>query len=270
MASANEGTSHLVEIRGLVYNKVRGHRHPYAITTGGERAMPPDNRWNFLRNLPLFAEMDDDELKRLASSLKQRSFTAGQTIFYQGDPGHAAYIIKSGQVRIYVHGEDGQEISVIIYGPGDLFGEMSLLDRQPRSATAVAMEDSRLLVISEDDLYRHLRQSHQLALNLMLALSTRLRETTQEVESLATLDVNRRLIKKLLYLAKRQGTSTEEGIHIQGHLTQQALASLISTSRESVNRALRALGRKGLINVRHGHIVILKPQELEQLVIDKN
>ena len=80
------------------------------------------------------------------------------------------------------------------------------------------------------------------------------------------MDVTRRLIKKLLYLARRQGTSTEEGIRIRGHLTQQALASLIGTSRESTNRALRALKRKGLIDVRHGHIVILKPQELERLI----
>ncbi len=228
--------------------------------------MPTDARWKFLCSVPLFAGMDDAELEQLTSRLKRRSFVAGQTIFFQGDPGDALYIIESGQVRIYVHGEDGQEVSVVLYGPGDLFGELSLLDRQPRSATATAMEDTALLVMSADDFYRHLRSSHQLALNLMLALSTRLRETTEAVESLATLDVTRRLIKKLLYLARRQGTPTEDGIRIRGRLTQQSLASLISTSRESTNRALRALTRKGLVDVRHGRIVLLKPQELERLI----
>ena len=228
--------------------------------------MPSDVRWMFLRNVPLFAEMDKAELEHLASSLKRRSFAAGQTVFFQGDPGNAVYIIESGQVRIYVHGEDGQEVSMLICGPGDLFGEMSLLDQQPRSATATALEDSVLLAMTADDFYHHLRQSHQLALNLMLTLSTRVRQTTEAVESLATLDVNRRLVKKLLQLSQRQGTVAPEGIRLQGYLTQQALASLISTSRESVNRALRALVRKGFIEVRHGRITLLKPQELEQLI----
>lgn len=270
MVSASEEAIHLVELGGLVYNKVNGHSHCHASTAGGERSMPTHNRWSFLRRVPLLAELDDAELKRLAGDLKRRTYTAGQPIFFQGDPGNAIYIIASGQVRIYVHGEDGQEVSVVIYGPGDLFGEMALLDRQPRSATATAMEDAVLLAMSADDFYRHLRQSHQLALNLMMALSTRLRETTEAIESLATLDVTRRLIKKLLYLSERQGTVTQEGIRLRGYLTQQALASLISTSRESVNRALSALARKGLIDVRHGRIVLLKPQELERLVAGEN
>jgi CRP/FNR family cyclic AMP-dependent transcriptional regulator len=228
--------------------------------------MSTGHRQDFLRDVPLFNGLDDAELAQLAADLKRRYFAADQSVFYQGDPGSAVYIIVSGRVRIYVHGEEGQEVSVVIYGPGDLFGEMALLDRQPRSATAVAMEDTVLLALSDDDFYRHLRQSHQLALNLMLTLSTRLRDTTEAVESLATLDVNRRLIKRLLYLAERHGTVTEEGIRIRGRLTQQALASLISTSRESTNRALRALACKGLIDVRHGRITLLKPQELERLV----
>jgi len=270
MVPASEGAIHLVEIGGLVYNNAQGRKHSRARATRGERAMPTSDRRNFLRNVPLFAEMDNDELEKLAGDLKRRFFAAGQTIFYQGDPGHAVYIIESGQVRIYVHGEEGQEVSVVIYGPGDLFGEMSLLDQKPRSATAAVMEDSVLLAMSADDFYRHLRQSHQLALNLMLALSTRLRQANEAVESLATLDVNRRLIKKLLQLAERQGTPTEQGIRLRGRLTQEGLASFISTSRESVNRALRALARKGLIDVRHGRIVLLKPHELERLIASEN
>ncbi len=228
--------------------------------------MSATDRGHFLRDISLFSGLDDAELRQLTADMKRRRFTAGQTVFYQGDAGHAVYIIESGRVRIYVHGDEGQEVSVVIYGPGDLFGEMSLIDRQPRSATAVTMEETVLLLMSADDFYRHLRQSHQLALNLMLTLSTRLRDTTETMGALATLDVNRRLIKRLLDLAERHGTITEEGIRIRGRLTQQALASLISTSRESANRALRALVRQGLIDVRHGRITILKPQDLERLV----
>ncbi|MFZ5919018.1 MAG: Crp/Fnr family transcriptional regulator [Chloroflexota bacterium] len=231
----------------------------------GAHAVSTEVRLDFLRTVPMLSGMDDDEIQRLAADLKRRSVAAGEAIFFQDDPGHAVYIIASGRVRIYVHGEDGREMSVAIYQPGDLFGEMALLDRQPRSATAEAMEHSVLLTMSAQDFFSHLRQSHQLTLNLMMALSHRLRETTQSMESLTTLDVNRRLIRKLLQLAGQQGLVKKDGIHLRGRLTQQSLASLIGASRESVNRALRALARAGLIAVQHGRITILEPQELERL-----
>jgi CRP-like cAMP-binding protein len=215
----------------------------------------------------MFAEMDDAELIRLGKDLKQKWIDAKKIIFYQGDPGKTAYIAESGTVRIYVHAEDGQEVSVTIYGPGDLFGEMSLLDQLPRSATAVAIEKTVLWVMSDQDFYRHLRTSHQLALNVMLILSTRLRKTNESIKSLASLDVTRRIAKRLLSLAWQRGEQLADGsILITSPLTQRDLASLISASRESTNRALRALQRKGLIGMQEGHIVLLKPGDLSSLV----
>jgi len=228
--------------------------------------MKADDLLTFLRGVPMFAEMDDAELASLARDLKRRSYTAGEALFYQGDTGKAVYIVESGTVRIYVHAEDGQEVSVVLYGPGDLFGEMSLLDQMPRSATAEALEDTVLWMMSGEDFYRHLHTSHQLALNVMLTLSTRLRETNESIKSLASLDVTRRIAKKLLSLALRQGEETDQGFLIKSRLTQGALASLISASRESTNRALKALQRKGLIDMQDGHIVLLKLDELSSLV----
>ena len=157
-------------------------------------------------------------------------------------------------------------MSVVLCGPGDFFGEMSLLDQLPRSATVVALEDTVLWVMDGQDFHRHLRSSHQLALNVMLLLSTRLRATTDSIRSLSSLDVTRRIAKKLLRLALRQGIETESGVRISSRLTQGDLASLISASRESTNRSLRALQRKGLIDMQKGHIVLLKPEELSNLV----
>jgi CRP-like cAMP-binding protein len=114
-------------------------------------------------------------------------------------------------------------VSVILYGPGNLFGEMSVIDRQPRSATAEAMEDVVLLVMSAQDFRRHLRTSHQLALNLMLTLSERLRRTTDTIRSLASLDVIRRIAKRLLSLALRQGVQAGEGVRIDSRLRQGVL-----------------------------------------------
>jgi CRP/FNR family transcriptional regulator/CRP/FNR family cyclic AMP-dependent transcriptional regulator len=228
--------------------------------------MPADELLTFLRTVHMFAGMDDVELASLKPDLKRRSYDAGETLFFQGDAGKAVYIVEAGTVRIYVHAEDGQEVSVVLYGRGDLFGEMSLLDQMPRSATAEAMEDTVLWVMSGADFDRHLRTSHQLALNVMLTLSTRLRETNEQIKSLASLDVTRRIVKKLLSLALRQGRKTDRGLLIESRLTQGALASLISASRESTNRALKALQRKGLIDMQDGHIVLLEVDELSSLV----
>ena len=228
--------------------------------------MSKNNLLSFLRNISMFAEMDNAELTQMTKDLKRKTFESGQTIFFQGDPGNNLYIIKSGTVRIYVHAKDGQEISVTIYGPGDLFGEMSLIDQQPRSATAIAVEDATMWTMSGADFYRHLQNSHQLALNIMLTLSARLRQTNESFMSLASLDVTRRVAKRLLSLALRQGEKTKEGIRITSPLTQGDLASLISASRESTNRVLRALQRKGLVDMQNRYIILLQPGKLSSLI----
>jgi CRP/FNR family transcriptional regulator, cyclic AMP receptor protein len=232
----------------------------------GVTRMDPQDRLRFLRGVLMFAEMDDDELMHLSGDLWRRALVAGKTLFYQGDPGDAIYVVESGMLRVYVHAEEGQEVSVVLCGPGDFFGEISLLDQLPRSATVVALEDTVLWGMDGQDFLRHLRSSHHLALNVMLMLSTRLRATTDSIRSLSSLDVTRRIAKKLLRLALRQGIETESGVRIGSKLTQGDLASLISASRESTNRSLRALQCKGLIDMQEGYIVLLKPEELSNLV----
>ncbi len=248
-----------------MYNRFDRTVQAIARAQGGNK-MPGPDRYALLRRVPLFAELEESELVRLARDLHRCSYAAGQTIFFQGDPGDALYLIETGRVRIYVQTEEGQEVSMTFYGPGDILGELALLDREPRSATAMAVEDSVLLAMSSADLARHLRASYQLALNLMLILSRKLRQTTGAVTSMASLDVNRRTVQKLLQLAEQEGQVTPEGISVRSRLTQGELASLIGASRESVNRALRALVRKGLVSISGSQIILLKPQELARLV----
>ena len=227
--------------------------------------MSMDDPYHLLRHTLLFAGLSDADLSRISNDLHRRRYTAGETLFNQGDPGHAVYVVETGRVRIYVPTEDGQEVSVIFYGPGEMFGEMALIEREPRSATAEAMEDTVVLAMGSVQFYRHLRENYQVALNLLQHLSRRLRETTDQVRAMASLDVSRRTIQALLQLAGRQGSAVADGIHL-GRLTQQELASLIGTSRESVNRALRALARKGLVEVVQGQIVIRRFEELQELL----
>ena len=142
-----------------------------------------------MRRVPLFADLTDAQLETLIRDFSRRQFRQDEAIFQQGDPGQALYMVESGQVRIYVQDEEGQETSVILCGPGDLFGELALIDGLPRSASAVAMEDTVVLALSHDRFREQMRRYPQMALNLMKALSVRVRYNTQQVGSLTLLDI---------------------------------------------------------------------------------
>ncbi|MGH2524371.1 MAG: Crp/Fnr family transcriptional regulator, partial [Anaerolineales bacterium] len=183
----------------------------------------------------------------------------------QGDAGQVLYLIETGLVRIFVQGEDGQETGVNICGPGDVFGELAVIDEYPRSASAVAMQDTLMLLLSRDRFREHLRRSPQLALNFMRTLSVRVRYSTQQMGSLALLDVPTRLARKLLELGQQHGTVEAEGVRIRLTLTQSDLASIIGATRESINKALGNFRKQGLILVQHGSITILDPEALRDL-----
>jgi len=219
-----------------------------------------------LRNVPFFASLSDQELEVLAESLGKRTFGKGMIIFHKGSPGQTMYIIESGKVRIFILSESGQEISVNIYGPGDVFGELALLDGLPRSAGAVAMEKTVTFNLHRDDFLRHLEVCPRMARSIMEVLSTRVRYTTDYAESLAFLDVYGRVAAKLLELSDRYGVQ-KEGIEIELRLTQAELASWVGTSRESVNKVLGTFRDYGLIEVEGQRITILDRPGLKRRIL---
>lgn len=218
----------------------------------------------FLHQVPLFAHLTDGELQALATDLVPLTFRQHETILRQGDRGEMLYLIQSGRVRIYALGEEGQEISLRLMGPGEVFGELALIDELPRSASAVAMEDTVVLTLPRDAYLNHLKRCPQLALNVMRTLSTRLRSTTDQAGSLAFLDVYRRVARKLLELAEGHGIAEAEGVRIAVQLTQQELATMVGATRESTNKALAAFRRQGLIRVHRGQIIVVNPQALRE------
>ncbi len=223
------------------------------------------DRLDFLKQVPLLAGLTSAEAEALARDMVRRQFRQGQAIFQQGDAGQMLYLIQSGRVRIYVEGEEGQEVSVIVYGPNDIFGELAVIDGLPRSASAVAMEETVVHILSRDRFREHMRRSPQLALNFMKALSVRVRYSTRQVGSLTMLDVPGRLARKLLELAQDHGLVETGGVRINLALTQSDLASLIGATRESINKALGAFRRQGLILVEGSHIIIVDPDALREL-----
>jgi CRP-like cAMP-binding protein len=227
--------------------------------------MSLDARVEFLQTVSLFEGMNQRELRRFAEELPAKRYAAGETVFFQGDRGDALYIVRSGLFRVYIHGEDGKEISVVLYGPRSFFGELALIDDSPRSATVEAMMDSVLLVMDRKQFRFYRDENPQLQDNLAKILSQKLRRTNVEIGVLLTRDVRQRVIDTLLFLARSQGERDDLGIRIRGRLTQQDLASLIRSSRESVNRALRALVRKGLLLLDNGEMVLLDMEALRRI-----
>ncbi len=222
------------------------------------------NKLAFLRQVPLLDNLTDRELRALSADLVSHCFQRNEIIVRQGDADHTLYLILSGRVRIYMLGEDGHEISFTIMGPGDVFGEMSLIDDLPRSAYAVALEETRVLILSQMACLKHLEQCPQLALNFMRALSDKLRRTSYQAGSLAFLDVYRRVARKLLELAEEHSRPDPEGIRIEAMLTQEELASMVGATRESTNKALGAFRRQGLIALRKGHIIVKNRRALRE------
>ena len=214
-----------------------------------------------LRRLPLFARLADGELDELVRRLRQKSFKRGHTIFRKDDPGTHLYLVLDGAVKIALPGEFGQEALVAIVRPGEYFGELALFDRSPRSATAVALEDSRAALLAGDDFIAFL-ETHPAAVRLVLeALARTVRRLSDRVEDLIFLDVPSRVAKYLLDLAQQS-----EGASLELNLTQDELAAFIGASRVSVNRVLGDLERRRLIRTRRRRIAILDPDRLAREV----
>jgi CRP/FNR family transcriptional regulator/CRP/FNR family cyclic AMP-dependent transcriptional regulator len=221
----------------------------------------------FLQQTALFADINEAELQAIAQYIIPRTFKQGEIIFHEGDPGRFLYLVKSGQVRIFINGLDGSETSVILFGkPGDIFGELAIIDGLTRSASAVALGETVLYTMNRESFRRQMRQYPQLALNFMKVLSQRVRYNTRQMDSFATLDVPQRLARKLLELAQDYGRASNTGVQIDMTLTQTNLASLIGATRESTNKCLREFRKQGWINLENGQISILDPDALRAQV----
>jgi CRP/FNR family transcriptional regulator/CRP/FNR family cyclic AMP-dependent transcriptional regulator len=222
---------------------------------------------NFLKQTALFANINDNDLQAIARHIIPRTFKQGEIIFHEGDPGRFLYLVKSGHVRIFINGLDGSETSVILFGkPGDIFGELAVIDGLNRSASAVALGETVLYTMSRESFREQMRRYPQFSLNFMKILSQRVRYNTKQVDSLATLDVPKRLARKLLELAQDYGRVTTNGVRIDMTLTQTNLASLIGATRESTNKSLREFRKQDWIRLEYGQINILDPDALRAQV----
>ena len=219
-----------------------------------------------LARVPLFADLDDESLKELSAVARKRVFRQGEVIFHRDDPGQVLYIVKEGKVKIALTSPDGQEVSLTVFGAGECFGELSILDGEPRSADAVALERVELYALQRQDFVNVVMSHPKIAIQVMKVISQRLRQADQQIEDLLFLDVYGRVAKKLLELSEVHGVPTTQGVRIELRLTQQELASMVGASRESVNKVMGYFTDKRYIMTDKHKITLMKLADLRKRV----
>jgi CRP/FNR family cyclic AMP-dependent transcriptional regulator len=228
--------------------------------------MEAEKETSYLKQVSLFANLADEDIHELMTAAKRRAFRAGEVIFHRDDPGQVLYMIKDGKVKICIISPDGQEISLAVFGKGECFGEFALLDGLPRSADAIALEKVECYTLQRSDFHNAIMKNPKIAIQVLEALTKRLRNTDNMVEDLIFLDVYGRVAKKLLELADAHGVKTDDGVRIEVRLTQQELASMVGASRESVNKVMGYFSEKDFISTDKHRITLHRIADLKRRI----
>ena len=204
-----------------------------------------------IENIPLFSGLSDDDLAVIEQHGSVKSYKKNSIVINQDDETDSLYVILSGRVKVFLSGEDGREVVLNHQGPGEYFGEMALIDRQPRAASVMTLEPSRFMIISRGDFMQCLSRNPKIAVNLIEPMSRRIRMLAKNVSSLALLDVYGRVARALLEQAVE-----EEGQLRTDKLTQQELADMVGASRAMVSRIMKDLKTGGYISIDKKRIII--------------
>ena len=220
-----------------------------------------------LAEIAIFRGLSEREHAALDQRLRRRRYRKGATIFLHGDPGEDLFVIESGTVKIGMTTADGKEITLAILGAGEFFGELALMDGAPRSSNASAMEECMLLLLERTQFLAFVDEHPSVARSIIEVLSRRLRDDNELVQDAAFFDVAGRLARVLLRLAASVGSDDRDGgITISRRLTQNDLAGMIGTTRESVNKWLTHYERQGLIERQGGLLRVLDAERLRRRI----
>lgn len=226
----------------------------------------PEVRRGLLAKHFLLREADPKTLDQLAATSVVVSYGNRQRIFDKGDEGDRLLGVLAGQVRIYVMSSEGRELIMNVILPGELFGEISLIDGKPRSASAVAVGETDLLHIKRADLQALLQKNSELCFKFMSVLCERVRWTSGLLEDASLLDLPSRLAKRLLNLAEGVGEKEGDAIRIGVKLSQTDLGNMLGVTREAVNKQLREWKKDGIVDMQDGQVLIQNPKMLARLV----
>lgn len=223
----------------------------------------PGGQLTVLRKHPYFADLEPDAFDQLCRYAKYTTLKRGATIASKGDPGTSLFAIISGTVKISVSSPDGRNAILNLIGPGEIFGEVAVLDGQSRTADVIANSNCELFIIDRRDFIPFVRSHPALAMKLIELLCERLRWTSDQVEQVILLDLPGRLASALLRLTEKHRTA-RGGRTVD--VTQQEISEMVGMTRESINKQLRAWAARDWIRLEHGAIVVSKPRELQKLI----
>jgi CRP-like cAMP-binding protein len=202
----------------------------------------------------LFCGLGTETLTSIAGLCHLRQLQPNQVLFVKGDAGDALYGVRRGQIRIETGTVTGQRLTIEMFGPGDAFGEIALLDGRSRTADAIAVDACELFVLPRNEFIQYLERDSRLAVRIIELLCGRLRQTNENMEATIFLPLRARLARRLSALAEDFGTEL--------HITQEELGALLGVARESVNRQLQEWRRSGIVQLRRGQIFVLDVRQL--------
>ena len=211
-----------------------------------------------LRTVPIFADLSEADLEKLTGLALRKRYPKDGVVFFENESGDTLFMISQGRIKVTILGDDGREIILSVLGSGDFFGEMALLDNEPRSATAIAAEDSELLSLSRADFEGVLATNPAMMMSLIKVLTGRLRHANHQISTLALLDVYGRVARVIVELGREDGKRLKDGRISFQRPTHQEIANRIGTTRETVTRMLKDLQRQSLIKVT-GREIVLEP-----------
>jgi CRP/FNR family cyclic AMP-dependent transcriptional regulator len=215
-----------------------------------------------LARVPLFAALDAESAASLEATLTRRTLARGHVVFSEGDAGDRLFVILDGKVKISRAAADGRENVLAVLGAAEMFGELSLFDPGPRTASATTVTASTLASLDHDDLRPLLIERPGVAVQLLKALAQRLRRTNEAMADLVFTDVPGRVAKALLDLAAKFGVPEGDATRVRHDLTQEELAQLVGASRETVNKALSEFAHRGWLRIEGRSVVLLEPDRL--------
>ncbi len=208
------------------------------------------------RQVPLFSGLSDEDIDSLISVTTRRKYPKDSVIFFEHDLGDSLFMILSGRVKVTILSDDGREIILSMLSERDFFGEMSLLDNEPRSATAIAMQETEVAVLHQKDFLSIVQKRPRVLGNLLSVLSSRLRKANHQIGSLALLDVYGRVASVLLDMARENGVRLKDGRISFRRPTHQEIANMIGATRETVSRMMSDLHRQGYIEISGKNVII--------------
>ena len=227
----------------------------------------PESAVGPLRQVPLFADLEEAELERFSRVAVPRSYPKGTRVFHEGDHSDACYIVREGSFRVTREHPDGRAITLATLGPGDIFGELAMLDGEVRSASVETVADGELLALPANDVRALLARHPEITVKLVAALVRRLRAANERISRQSFQTVPSRVAGVLTQLAAEEAPSRGTPVgDVTIRMNQADLAQLAGTSRESVSRFLAELERSGVVRIGRGRVTILEPEKLHNYI----